>query len=30
MIAILDMFVFLGILVLGWAYAVRKGAITWR
>ena len=30
MIAILDMFVFLGILVLGWAYAVRKGAITWQ
>ena len=30
MIAIVDMFVFLGILVLGWAYAVRKGAIRWQ
>jgi len=28
--AILDMFLFLGILILGWAYAVRKGAIQWQ
>lgn len=29
-VAIADMFVFLGILLLGWAYAVRKGAIQWQ
>jgi len=29
-IAIIDMFIFLGILLLGWAYAVRKGAIKWQ
>ena len=28
-LAIVDMFLFLGILVVGWAYAVRKGAIQW-
>ncbi len=30
MLAIVDMFVFLAILFAGWAYAVRKGAITWQ
>jgi NADH-quinone oxidoreductase subunit A len=29
-LAIVDMFVFVGILMLGWAYAVRKGAIQWQ
>ena len=29
-LALIDMFIFLGILVAGWAYAVRKGAITWQ
>lgn len=29
LLAILDMVVFLGILVIGWAYAVRKGAVRW-
>lgn len=29
-VAIIDMVVFLGILFLGWAYAVRKGALTWQ
>jgi NADH-quinone oxidoreductase subunit A len=27
--AITEMFVFLGILMLGWAYAYRKGALEW-
>lgn len=27
---LVDMSVFLGILVVGWAYAVRKGAIEWQ
>lgn len=27
---LVDMFVFLGILLIGWAYAVRKGAIKWQ
>lgn len=27
---LVDMFVFLGILLIGWAYAVRKGAIQWQ
>lgn len=27
---LVDMFVFLGILVIGWAYAVRKGVIEWQ
>ncbi len=29
-IAIIDMFVFLGILTLGWLYALRKGALKWQ
>jgi len=29
-IALVDMTIFLGILFLGWAYAVRKGAIEWQ
>ncbi|MBN2800715.1 MAG: NADH-quinone oxidoreductase subunit A [Deltaproteobacteria bacterium] len=29
-LAIADMTLFLGILVIGWAYAVRKGAIQWQ
>jgi NADH:ubiquinone oxidoreductase subunit 3 (subunit A) len=29
-LAILDMFIFLGILLLGWAYAVKKGAVKWQ
>ena len=29
-LAIAEMAVFLGILLLGWAYAVRKGAIQWQ
>lgn len=29
LLAVVDMFVFLGILLIGWAYAVRKGAIEW-
>ena len=28
-IAIIDMLIFVGILLIGWAYAVRKGAIKW-
>ncbi len=28
--AIIEMFVFLAILMLGWLYAVRKGAIQWQ
>ena len=30
MLAIAEMAVFLGVLLLGWAYAVRKGAIEWQ
>lgn len=30
MVAIVDMLIFLGILFLGWAYAVRKGAVQWQ
>jgi NADH-quinone oxidoreductase subunit A len=30
MLAILEMCVFLGILLLGWAYALRKGALKWQ
>lgn len=30
MIAVIEMFVFLGILLLGWGYAVRKGALKWQ
>ena len=29
-LAIVDMVVFLGILMIGWAYAVRKGATRWQ
>ena len=29
LVAILEMLVFLGILLLGWAYAVKKGAVKW-
>ena len=29
-IALVDMFIFLGILMLGWAYALRKGALKWQ
>ena len=29
-VAIVDMFVFLGILFIGWGYAVKKGAIRWQ
>jgi NADH-quinone oxidoreductase subunit A len=29
-VAIIDMLVFVGILFIGWAYAVRKGAIKWQ
>jgi NADH-quinone oxidoreductase subunit A len=29
-IAIIDMFIFLGILLVGWAYALRKGALEWQ
>ncbi len=28
--AIAEMVVFLGILLLGWVYALRKGALTWQ
>lgn len=27
---LIDMAIFLGILVIGWAYAVRKGAVKWQ
>lgn len=30
LIALVDMAIFIGILVIGWAYAVRKGAIEWQ
>lgn len=30
LVAIVEMFLFLGILLLGWAYAVRKGALKWQ
>jgi len=30
LVVMVEMFVFLGILLLGWAYAVRKGALTWQ
>lgn len=29
-VAIVTMFVFLGILMLGWLYAIRKGALRWQ
>lgn len=28
--AIIDMFVFVGILLLGWLYALKKGALKWQ
>jgi NADH-quinone oxidoreductase subunit A len=28
--AIVDMFVFVGILLLGWLYALKKGALKWQ
>lgn len=28
--AIVEMFVFIGILILGWLYALRKGALRWQ
>lgn len=28
--AVYDMFVFIGVLLLGWAYALRKGALRWQ
>jgi NAD(P)H-quinone oxidoreductase subunit 3 len=30
LLAILDMFVFVGILLLGWLYALKKGALKWQ
>ena len=30
MLAIVDMLVFVGILLLGWVYALRKGALKWQ
>jgi NADH-quinone oxidoreductase subunit A len=30
LLALVEMFVFVGILFLGWAYAVRKGALEWQ
>lgn len=30
LVVMVEMFVFLGILLLGWLYAVRKGALTWQ
>lgn len=30
LLALVEMVVFVGILLLGWAYAVRKGAIEWQ
>lgn len=29
-ISIIDMFVFVGVLMLGWAYALKKGALEWQ
>jgi NADH-quinone oxidoreductase subunit A len=29
-LAIVDMLVFVGILMLGWAYALKKGALKWQ
>jgi len=29
-VALIDMGVFLGILLLGWLYALRKGALKWQ
>lgn len=30
MLAIVDMLIFIGILLLGWVYALRKGALKWQ
>lgn len=30
LVALIDMFLFLGILLLGWVYALKKGALTWQ
>jgi NAD(P)H-quinone oxidoreductase subunit 3 len=30
LLAIIDMLVFVGILMLGWVYALRKGALKWQ
>jgi NADH:ubiquinone oxidoreductase subunit 3 (subunit A) len=30
LIALIDMFVFVAILLLGWLYALRKGALRWQ
>jgi NADH-quinone oxidoreductase subunit A len=30
MLAIVDMFVFIGILLLGWVFALSKGALRWQ
>lgn len=30
LLAIVDMFVFIGILLLGWMYALKKGALKWQ
>lgn len=30
LLALVDMFVFLGILFLGWVYALKKGALRWQ
>ncbi|MDH5492423.1 MAG: NADH-quinone oxidoreductase subunit A [Myxococcales bacterium] len=29
-VALVDMFLFVGILLLGWLYALRKGALRWQ
>lgn len=29
-LALVEMFVFVGVLLIGWAYALRKGALTWQ
>lgn len=30
LLALVDMFLFVGILLLGWLYALRKGALKWQ
>jgi NADH-quinone oxidoreductase subunit A len=29
-LSVVDMFVFVGVLMLGWAYALKKGALEWQ
>ena len=29
-VALVDMFIFIGVLLLGWLYALRKGALKWQ